>query len=71
MLHQPFFYAYNFNQITLRDVTLEMKNAMPILYFNNGNNLILEKDSLITGNNSIPYAFDRVKHVKKDNLKLK
>lgn len=66
-----FFYAYNFNQITLLDVTLEKKNAMPILYFNTGNKLILEQDNLITGNNSIPYAFDHVKNVKKDKLKLK
>ena len=66
-----FFYAYNFNQITLVDVTLRKKNAMPILYFNNGNKLFLNLDSLITGNNSIPYAFDRVKSVKKENLKFK
>ena len=44
---------------------------MPILYFNNGNKLILELDKLLTGNNSIPYAFDRVKNVKKNKMSLK
>lgn len=66
-----FFHAYNFNQIRLLNVTLEKKNAMPILYFNTGNKLILNHNNLITGKTLMPYAFDHVNNVKKHKMRLR
>lgn len=64
------FNATNFDEIILRDVILEKKGSKPLIISNSGNTFTLDQVTFNTGNNSMPYNFDKIGEVKKDNVKL-
>jgi hypothetical protein len=65
-----FFTASNFNRIELSDVTIEKSGTDPVLNCSSGNSLMLERIDFDTGNSSMPYLLDRIKEVKKKDLRF-
>jgi hypothetical protein len=70
LLSTDFFYANNFNNIELRDITLGKKGTDRILTCTSGNSVSLENINFITGKSSIPYSLDNITTIKKKDLKL-
>ena len=65
-----FFNAKNFNSIKLQNVTFQKTGKDPLVSCNSGNSISLENVSFITGQNAIPYSFEKVLKVEKVDLKL-
>jgi hypothetical protein len=65
-----FFNAQKFGKIELHGVTFNKTGNYPILNLNSGNGLQLNNVTFNTGNNSIPFAFKKIKDIKKKNVKL-
>lgn len=65
-----FFYAQNFNQISLQKVSFKQKGEAPVLNCTSGNSLVLNKAAFITGQNSGPYSIWQVNKIRKDGLTL-
>lgn len=70
LLSTAFFSASTFNRIELQKVTLQKSGTNPVLNCTSGNSLLLERINFITGNSSIPYTFEKIKEVKKEDMKL-
>ena len=65
-----FFYARNFNQIKLQQVSFQQKGGFPVFNCTKGNSLILNKATFITGQNTVPYSISKVNKTMKDGLPL-
>ena len=65
-----FFYAQNFNQIKLQQVSFQQKGVSPLFNCTTGNSLILNQATFITGQNAVPYLIRQVNKTMKDGLPL-
>jgi len=70
LLSTALFNAINFDKIELKNVTFSKKSDSPILNFNSGKFLFLEKLNLITGKDSKPFLIEMVKNIRKNNIEL-
>ncbi len=61
------FNATNFDRIKLQDVIFEKKSEKPILNSMAGNAFTLDQVTFKTGSNTLPYKFDEIGDLKKDN----
>jgi hypothetical protein len=71
MQSTAFFYATNFNQIELQQVTMQKKGALPLFINQYGNSLQLNQTKFINGEKGIPYSIAGVKRASRDGLALK
>ena len=63
-----FFNARNFNKIEIHNVAFSKMGTFPILNINSGNHLLLDRVAFNTGNNSVPFLFDKIQEIKKTDL---
>jgi len=70
ILSPALFNAANFDRIALQNVTLNKSGTSPIFICKSGKLLNLDDINFITGNSSVPYSFENVNEIQKENLKF-
>jgi len=60
----------NFGQIELKNVILSKNTGSSILNCNTGKFLVFENVNFMTGNNSKPFSIEKVRNVRKVDIKL-
>ncbi len=70
VVSKDFFYAGNFNEIKLQNITLEKKTVLPVLSCTKGNSLILNQVQFKSDKSAVPYSTMEVNKIVKDGLLL-
>ena len=70
LLSPALFNAMNFGQIELKNVILSKNTGSSILNCNTGKFLVFENVNFMTGNNSKPFSIEKVRNVRKVDIKL-
>ncbi len=68
LLSPAFFNAMHFDQIELKNITLNKNTKSPVLNCNSGNLLKLDQIRFVTGNHDIPVTIKNLKRIKKNRV---